>query len=277
MTDTVLSIAGSDPTGGAGIQADLKTMTAAGVYGAAVITCVTVQNSYGVSRVEPLHPVLVTEQLEAVLADHMVTHIKIGMVGNAAIAKAIAARLTTFAGEVIYDPVLTSTTGEDLVDKVDVADVFAYLLCRTTILTPNLPELEHLAQKPLPGEHDISSAVDKLFTENEHLRCILVKGGHAGSSRGLTDCLFYRKEGRVEAEKMTHPYITTRNTHGTGCTLAAAFAAYLSLGGGYVDAFRQSVAFLQLVLEKSRSANLINNPKGKGGMLHHLAASAHHE
>jgi len=163
MIKTILTLAGSDPTGGAGIQADLKTMTAAGVYGAAVITCITVQNSRGVTRVEPLHPVLVGEQIEAVLADHQVTHIKIGMVGTGGIGRVIARKLRDFAGEMIFDPVLLSTTGQQLMAPQDLDSVRADLLPITTVLTPNLPELEKLTGMSANNQDAINAAVTSLF------------------------------------------------------------------------------------------------------------------
>ena len=141
MTRTVLTIGGSDPTGGAGIQADIKTLTMLGVYGAAAITCVTVQNSHGVTAIQPLDPELVAAQIRAVLDDHHVHHVKIGMVGSTPIARAIGESLAGFEGEVIYDPVLSATTGQPLMEESGLDSLRRELLRRTTILTPNLPEL----------------------------------------------------------------------------------------------------------------------------------------
>lgn len=273
MIKTVLAVAGSDPTGGAGIQADLKTMTAIGVYGAAVITCITVQNSRGVSRMEPLDAGLVREQIEAVLADHRVTHIKIGMVGTAAVARAIRDALAGFRGEVVFDPVLTATAGQDLLEPEGLPGVCASLLGITTVLTPNIPELERIGAAAGNAGQDIKTAVRTLFDRHSSLRCILVKGGHAGLGDRITDRLFHAAAGRLEAESVAHPFVATANTHGTGCTLASAFAACHSLTGDYSTAFRRSVEFLQNVLEKGRSARIVKNPEGSGGLLHHLAAS----
>jgi hydroxymethylpyrimidine/phosphomethylpyrimidine kinase len=272
MIKTVLSIAGSDPGGGAGIQADLKTMTAIGVYGAAAITCITVQNSLGVERVEPLEPDLVRDQIEAVMADHRVTHIKIGMVGTAAVAEAIRDALVHFRGELVVDPVLSSTTGQRLTDR----DALAGLIGMATVLTPNIPELETAAAAVIGSEQDIITATGSLLDGHRHLRCILVKGGHAGQGGQITDYLFRKTSGRMEKETVTHPFIVTANTHGTGCTLAAAFTAWHSLTGNYNDAFRRSIAFLQKVLDKSRAAQIVRNPDGRGGLLHHLASSPVH-
>lgn len=274
MLKTVLTIAGSDPTGGAGIQADLKTMTAVGVYGAAVITCITVQNSRGVTRVEPLHPVLVGEQIEAVLADHQVTHVKIGMVGTAAIARIIARKLQNFAGEVIFDPVLLATTGQQLTAVEDLERIRAELLPRTTVLTPNLPELEQLTGMPASNAEETRDAVASLFQASDRLRAVLVKGGHGDTSTMITDTLYQGSAGVVTSEALSHTFLQTVNSHGTGCTLATALTAFLALGGDYSASFRQAVFFLQKIMRQSAATQVVTNPKGKGGLLHHLACSA---
>lgn len=273
MIKTILTIAGSDPTGGAGIQADLKTMTAIGVYGAAVVTCITVQNSRGVTRVEPLHPVLVGEQIEAVLADHQVTHIKIGMVGTAAIGRVIGRKLRDFVGEVILDPVLLATTGQQLMVPQDLDSVRADLFPITTVLTPNLPELEMLTGMTAHNADEISAAVSSLFQGSEHLRAVLVKGGHGDNGTMTTDYLYRATGGEVEREALTHSFLQTANSHGTGCTLASALAAFHALGGDYSSAFRQAVFFVQKLLRLSASARIVTNPKGKGGLLHQLVCS----
>ncbi|MDD3620713.1 MAG: bifunctional hydroxymethylpyrimidine kinase/phosphomethylpyrimidine kinase [Desulfobulbaceae bacterium] len=277
MIKTVLTIAGSDPCGGAGIQADLKTMAVIGVYGAAVITCITVQNSRGVTRVAPLDPGLVRAQIEAVTADHAVSHVKVGMVGTAAVAGAVRDALAAFRGEVIVDPVLSSTTGQELADRDGLTDICASLLGMATVLTPNIPELEILTAGSLRTGEDVPAAARLLFDANPRLRCLLVKGGHAGRGGRITDALFRATRGKLEQEVVTQPFIITRNSHGTGCTLASAFAAWHALTGDDTTAFRRSVAFLQNALERSKSARIVKNPTGGGGLLHHLASSPVHQ
>jgi len=277
MIKTVLAIAGSDPCGGAGIQADLKTMAVIGVYGAAVITCITVQNSRGVTRVVPLAPDLVRAQIEAVMADHAVSHVKVGMVGTAAVAGAVRDALAGFRGEVIVDPVMSSTTGQELADRDDLADICVSLLGMATVLTPNIPELEILTAGSLRVEEDVPAAARLLFDANPGLRCLLVKGGHGGHGGRITDYLLRSMDGELEQETVTHPFIVTGNAHGTGCTMASAFAAWHALTGDYTAAFRRSVAFLQDALEKSKSARIVKNPSGGGGLLHHLAISPVHQ
>ena len=157
MLATVLTIAGSDPTGGAGIQADLKTMTSIGVYGAAAITCITVQNSHGVVNIECLPSDLVYQQIRAVLDDHMVTHVKIGMVGNTDIAMAICDALTEFGGEVIYDPVMLASTGQPLMQEDTAVDMLHAIVSRCTVITPNIHELTRLSKDEIDASPKIKT------------------------------------------------------------------------------------------------------------------------
>ena len=163
MHATVLSIAGSDPSGGAGIQADLKTMTSIGVYGAAVVTCITVQNSHGVSRVEYVSPDLIFRQIKAVLDDQHVTHVKTGMFGSVSVAEAISEALADFRGEVICDPVMVSSTGQSLIDSGSVHELLENFVSRCTVLTPNLPELSRLTHTRIAGPQDSINAAEKLL------------------------------------------------------------------------------------------------------------------
>lgn len=270
MQATVLTIAGSDPTGGAGLQADLKTMTILGVYAAAVVTCITVQNSRGVSQVHPLEPDLVAEQIRAVLEDHHVTHIKIGMVGTAAIAEAINRTLAKYTGEVIIDPVLLSTTGQELLQPSDLAAMKLNLINRATVITPNLPELSAIANMATDDPEKTLAAAGSLFDEFSELRGVLVKGGHITNEKEVTDFLLYRSEKIIKLISSTRPFVKSRNTHGTGCTLAAAFTAFHSLTGDDELAFFNSTNFIQQALELSSSRKIVKNPTGYGGLFHAL-------
>lgn len=270
MQATVLTIAGSDPTGGAGLQADVKTMTIIGVYAAAVVTCITVQNSRGVKRIEPLEPDLVADQIWSVLEDHHVTHIKIGMVGTAAIAEAINRTLKDFTGEIIIDPVLLSTTGQELLQPSDIAAMKSNLVSRATILTPNLPELSAIMGMATTDPEQTLAAAGSLLDEFSNLRGVVVKGGHATGEKEVTDFLLYRSEKIIKLVSSTRPSIESRNTHGTGCTLASAYAAYHCLTGNDELAFLNSTNFIQLALKISSSRKIINNPAGCGGLLHAL-------
>ncbi len=264
MTATVLAVAGSDPTGGAGIQADIRTMTDIGVYGAAAVTCITVQNSRGVQQVVPLAPGLVAEQARAVLADHHVTHIKIGMIGTREIGAALGRVLAEFTGDVIFDPVLAATTGEQLTDRAGLAVIRGALLARTTILTPNLPELALLAGHEQDGPAgDPLAMARQLLARSPRLRAVLVKGGH-GRDGILTDYLVRRQQTLAEQ----HPRIDTVNSHGTGCILSSAFAAYLCQGLDDAAAFAASVHYLQRLLAENAARRIVRSPGGRGPLFH---------
>jgi hydroxymethylpyrimidine/phosphomethylpyrimidine kinase len=258
---TIMAVGGSDPSGGAGIQADLKTLTMLGEYGAAVITAITVQNSHGVEHIEPLSPSLVSRQIEAVLADHWVTHIKIGMVGTGAIARSVGESLSDFRGEIIYDPVLAASTGQSLLMDDGMEMINKHLLQVVTVLTPNLPELNRLTQKTR------ETAVEELFRQNPNLNCIIVKGGHGRVNNNLlTDtCFIGDIDNKVTA---CHKYIHSRNSHGTGCTMASAFAAYHSKTNDYSQSFTSSSNFVERLLIRSSTKTVVLNPAGKGPMLH---------
>lgn len=268
----ILSIAGSDPSGGAGIQADIKTLTVLGVYGAAAVTCLTAQNTRGVRAILPVAPDFVREQIEAVLADLPVTHIKIGMLGTGEIARAVGSALDGFAGEVVCDPVLTASDGHALLANEALADFFAHVLAKSTVLTPNIPELERISSTPCSTEEGILAAAEKILKEFPNLRAVVATGGHLDPQRQtIADflCLRSLRQG-VVARKAEHPRIRTANTHGTGCTFASAFAACHLLTGDYEPAFFKTVGFMDSLLRKSAAL-----PMGHGnGPLAHHACSA---
>jgi len=142
------------------------------------------------------------------------------------------------------------------------------------VLTPNLPELEKLTGMPANNQDAINAAGTSLFQASKRLRGVLVKGGHGDNSIMTTDHMYYYVvSGKVESEALTHSFLNTANSHGTGCTLASAFTAFHALGGDYSSSFRQAVFFLQKVLRKSAPARVVNNPKGKGGLLHYLGCT----
>jgi len=270
---TVLAIAGSDPTGGAGIQADLKTMTTLGVYAAAAITCVTVQNSKGVSRIEPLSPGLVREQVLAVLADHHVTHIKIGMVGTPELACCLGELIADFRGQVIYDPVMAASTGQGLAGQDTLRAILNRLMANITVITPNLPEL--MALVTAMGEKkigmmetalEIEQAAAILLRAYPNLACVVVKGGHGQGDR-LADYCFHRSG---KSQSIKHARIKTRNAHGTGCTTASALTALHLRTGDYEQAFVQAISYLQTLLALSAPADIVINVDGQGPLLHHL-------
>ncbi|MFZ5773988.1 MAG: bifunctional hydroxymethylpyrimidine kinase/phosphomethylpyrimidine kinase [Thermodesulfobacteriota bacterium] len=262
-----LSIAGSDPSGGAGIQADLKTFTALGVYGGAAITCLTVQNSQGVVDFTPCAPELVKNQVEAVLADLPVTHVKTGMIGTPEIAQAIAAALKDFQGELICDPVLTASSGLRLFQAKDAAWLLP-LLQRATVLTPNLPELSALTNSQPKNAREAVEAARSLLAALPNLRAVALTGGHLREDAPEVEDFLIRRSGTgAEVIRVAHPRLDTRNTHGTGCTFASAFTACHLLSGDDEQAFRGAVEFLASLLAASADLNL---GRGQGGLAHHL-------
>ena len=268
-TPTVLSIAGSDPSGGAGIQADLKTFAVIGVYGGAVISSLTVQNTLGVRKVIPLAPELVREQICEVLADLAVSHIKIGMVGSTATARAISDALREFEGEVIYDPVMRSTSGKSLVEEDGAAVLAEFLVARATVITPNIPELALLVDRANTGRSETEAAAS-LFKRFPRLRAVALTGGHGEKTADtVSDRLFLRRPDNANPSclSLSHPKILTANSHGTGCTFAAAYTAFHQQTDDDQAAFARTVSFMTQLIQQSAAYRIGN---GNGPLQHHL-------
>ncbi len=266
FSKTVLTIAGSDPSGGAGIQADIKTFQRLKVYGGAVITNLTIQNTRGVKTNYPVAGHIVGEQISAVLDDLNVSHIKIGMIGTAKIARTVSRALAEFRGEIIYDPIMISSSGLALLEKKGRADVISDLLERATVLTPNLDELGSLSGQVCHTTAEAQAAVGSLF-HLPRLRAVILKGGHIKETDELvTDYLFLAADPGI-SQQTSHPRIATCNNHGTGCTFAAAFAAYHLHCNDYGQAFRRSSAFVWRLLKESRNSK---TGHGNGGLIHYL-------
>ena len=247
---TVLSIAGSDPSGGAGIQADIKTMSALGVYAAAAVTAITVQNTRGVSRVVEVAPDVVAAQIEAVMTDLHPRVVKIGMTGSAALQQAVCQALEQAADdnpEVVADPVLRSSSGTDLMPPEAQLYYTRHMVPRAALLTPNLPEaavLTGMARVSTPAE--VRLAAKRLLGMGP--RAVLMKGGH-GSGNVKQDVLFWHEGGALRSAAFTAPAVTTRNTHGTGCALASAIAAYRARGLTWPDAVARAKHYVTLALQ----------------------------
>jgi hydroxymethylpyrimidine/phosphomethylpyrimidine kinase len=225
MICNVLSIAGSDPSGGAGIQADLKTFSARGTYGMAVLTALTAQNTQGVSRVHAVPSDLVTEQIRMVFADIRVDAVKIGMIANAPIAEAVANALFPHRGiPIVLDPVMIAKGGAALLDVEAIDILKTRLLALATLLTPNLPEAAALLGEPAAASRD---AMEQQAEKLRALGCsaVLVKGGHLGGTQSPD--VLVSESGITWFEA---PRVATKNTHGTGCTLSSALAAELAKG-----------------------------------------------
>jgi len=262
-TPIALTIAGSDSSGGAGIQADLKTFSAFGVYGASVITALTAQNTRGVTAVEPVTPAFVVAQIGAVLGDLEVGAIKTGMLANAAIVEAVAGALR--GGErrpLVVDPVMVATSGDSLLSPDAVEAVRRELLPLATLLTPNLPEAARLLQT---GE---AASEAEAVAQARALRglgsaAVLLKGGHGGGDTAV-DILC--DDGGIR--RFARPRIDTPHTHGTGCTLSAAIAALLAQGAGLAEAVERAKTYVWQALEAGRMLGV-----GRGhGPVDHLFA-----
>lgn len=224
MAPIALTIAGSDSGGGAGIQADLKTFSALGVYGASVITAITAQNTRDVTAVHPVPIDVVEAQIDAVLGDLDVKAIKIGMLGTPDLIRAVAARLQGFDGPIVLDPVMVAKSGATLLADEALEALRTHLLPLATVLTPNIPEAAKLLDQP---EELTACGLQRqgqaLFDMGPG--AVLMKGGH-GLGAVCTDWLI----SAAGAQALKADRITTKNTHGTGCTLSSAIAAGLARG-----------------------------------------------
>ena len=231
----ILSIAGSDSSAGAGIQQDLKTITALGNYGATVITAITAQNTLGVQHVMPVPAEVVARQIESVISDLDVRAVKIGMIPNLEVAQAIVSSLRTLF-PVVLDPVMISTSGTRLMAEDCVEYIVRELMPRCTLVTPNLPEMQML-DTLLHGQLPTN---------------FLVKGGHAEGD-DMTDRLVMT-DGTVHT--FTHPRIASKNLHGTGCTLSSAIASCLADGLSLPEAVAKAKQFLTSAIAAGRELRI---------------------
>jgi len=257
---TALTIAGSDSSGGAGIQADLKTFSALGVYGASAITAITAQNTRKVERVEALPKGMVQQQILTVLHDLSVDAIKIGMVLSANIVQEIAEAIRNYQGYVVLDPVMIAKSGDPLLDEEAIESIRTLLLPRADLITPNLPEVAVLSKDQQAGNTDQALSQGHVLRELG-AKAVLVKGGH-GKNSTCTDWLIVNKQSPI---KLTSPRINTRNTHGTGCTYSAAIAAYLAKSEALVDAVTHAHNYLARAIQ---SADQLSIGSGHGPVHH---------
>jgi hydroxymethylpyrimidine/phosphomethylpyrimidine kinase len=260
VTLSVLSIAGSDPSGGAGIQADLKTFSALGAYGAAAITALTAQNTRGVTGVFPVPASFVADQLEALFADLDVRAVKTGMLGEPAVVEAVVAAVERYdVPNLVVDPVMVATSGDRLVSDETIAAIRDRLVPLATIITPNLPEAAALLGWDAVTSETATKAAEELRSLGA--RAALVKGGH-GDGPEAVDVL-------ADADG-THEYraarVRTRNTHGTGCTLSSAIAARLAQGASLREAVAVAKRYVTGALRGADSLRI-----GHGaGPVHHF-------
>ena len=255
---TALTIAGSDSSGGAGIQADIKTMTMNGVYAMSAITALTAQNTMGVKAVQESTPEFLKEQLDSVFEDIYPNAVKIGMVSSAELIYVIADRLKYYkARNVVVDPVMVATSGSALMKDSAVQILIEELLPLATLVTPNIPEAEVLSRLTIESKEDMI-AVSKRIGDNYHC-AVLLKGGHSVSD---ADDLLYINGEVVwfEAKRIDNP-----NTHGTGCTLSSAIASNLAKGFDLIESVRRAKDYISRAL----SAQL-DLGQGSGPMMHNF-------
>lgn len=259
----VLSIAGSDPSGGAGVQADLKAFSALGAYGMCAVTALTAQNTTGVRGVSGVDPAFLRDQIDAVFDDVRVDAVKIGMVGSAASVKAVAECLERYQpAVVVLDPVMVAKSGDRLIDDAAVAGLRERLLPLASVVTPNLPETAVLLE-----DRHAPAAIDAMEAAGLRLlrlgaRAVLVKGGHLDGD-AVTDVLCEPTGTRTYGSER----VLTANTHGTGCTLSSAIAALAPASGSMADAVEAARRYLVMALGAADRLSV-----GHGcGPVHHFA------
>jgi hydroxymethylpyrimidine/phosphomethylpyrimidine kinase len=259
----VLSIAGSDSGGGAGIQADLKTMSALGCYGMTAITALTAQNTTGVRAIHAVPLQMLGDQIDAVVEDIGVDAVKIGMLHSAPTVRAVAAAIDRHRLErVVLDPVMIATSGATLIDEEAIAVIVRELFPKATVITPNLDEAALLVGRKLHTENDMDAAARRLIELGA--RAVLVKGGHLAGET-VADLLLVRGG---EPVWMRAPRIHTPNTHGTGCTLSSAIASYLALGCFLQDAVHRAREYIRGALEAGAN---VRTGTGSGPLNHGYA------
>lgn len=246
MIPIALTIAGSDPSGGAGIQADLKTFFRHEVYGASAITLLTVQNTRGVTAVELMSETLVRDQIEAVLTDLSVRAIKTGALGSDVLVRAVAHALEAFDGHVVVDPVMISKHGTPLLDDGAVQAFVDHLMARATLVTPNVHEAERLAGVAIRCKDDMETAARILIAKGA--RSVLLKGGHLDGEESA-DVLV----SGGEVNWFSAPRVASIHTHGTGCSLSAAITARLARGESLLSAVGEAKRWLTQAIESAEA------------------------
>ncbi|TKB56008.1 bifunctional hydroxymethylpyrimidine kinase/phosphomethylpyrimidine kinase [Ferrimonas aestuarii] len=263
-TPIVLTIAGSDSGGGAGIQADIKAISATGGYAASVITALTAQNTLGVSGIFAVTPEFVEQQLDAVFTDLNVVAVKIGMLADSAVIQAVASKLRQYQPQfVVVDPVMVATSGDLLLEHSAIDTLKSELLPLADIITPNLPEGAALLGVPVPSSE---SEMEQCIGGLRALGCksVLLKGGHLEQTTEATDLLILAQECR----RLSSPRVSTNNTHGTGCTLSAAIACYLAQGSDLIEAVTQAKRYISDAIAHADELSV-----GRGhGPVHHFYA-----
>lgn len=248
-----LTIAGSDSGGGAGIQADLKTFSALGVYGASVITAITAQNTVGVSAIMDVTTDVISRQIEAVLSDIKPQAVKTGMLSTASIIQTVSDTIKTHAvKKLVVDPVMVAKSGDRLLQDSAISALIEQLLPQAMVLTPNIPEAEVLTGKTITTLSDMERAADTLRAMGP--KYIIVKGGHL---KGEAIDVFY--DGR-KIYHLRHQRIRSKNTHGTGCTFSAAIAAHLAKGLPVLESVRLAKRYISQAITHAFSVGSGHGP-----------------
>jgi hydroxymethylpyrimidine/phosphomethylpyrimidine kinase len=263
MTPIALTIAGSDSSGGAGIQADLKTFAALGVYGATVITALTAQSTHGVTAIHEVPPDFITAQMYAVLSDLAVGAVKIGMLPCAGAIAAVAAGLDTWTlANVVLDPVMVASSGDRLLAGDAIVEFKRELIPRARVVTPNLPEAAALLDTTMAtDEHEMLLQAEGILALGA--KAVLIKGGHGTGHESVDLLLDGGAVTRLAARR-----IATRNTHGTGCTLSSAIAAGLAKGRDLASAVSEAKDYVTAAIAAADRLDVGGGP----GPLHHFYA-----
>ncbi len=259
MRHTALTIAGSDSSGGAGIQADIKTMIANGVYAMSAITALTAQNTTGVTGIMEVTPDFLAKQLDSIFTDIRPKAVKIGMVSSVELIQTISAKLEEYKAEkVVVDPVMVATSGSKLISDDAIEVLKKELLHKACVITPNIPEAEVLSEMTISSEEDMIKAAEKI--SNSYSCAVLLKGGH--SINDANDLLYSDGTYKWYYGKR----INNDNTHGTGCTLSSAIASNLAKGFSLDESVERAKAYISGALSA-----MLNLGKGKGPMDHGFA------
>ncbi|QUM85425.1 bifunctional hydroxymethylpyrimidine kinase/phosphomethylpyrimidine kinase [Moritella sp. 28] len=267
FTPIVLTIAGSDSGGGAGIQADIKVMSATGSYACSVITAITAQNTLGVSAIFPIPLEHVEKQLDAVFTDLNIVAVKVGMLADDDIIKIVAAKIKQYQPAfLVVDPVMVATSGDLLIQESAISTLKAELLPLADIITPNLPEGAALIGSEIPSsEADMINMITGL--RQLGAKAVLLKGGHLEQDENSNDLLIFPED----VHHLTAKRINTRNTHGTGCTLSSAIASYLAQGH---DLLRAVQLGKQYISQAIAHADELEIGKGHGPVNHFFSGHA---
>lgn len=252
---SVLTIAGSDSIGGAGIQADIKTIFSLNAYAASCITAITAQNTMGVKNIQPVLPNILEDQIECVLTDLYIDAIKIGMIYNKENAEIIYKTLKKhkYDGFLVIDPVLVATSGNNLFKNNILETMKTYLFPIATIITPNIPEAEAICNKKIESKADMIAAAKEIINKY-NAKNVLIKGGH-NVSEDMTDILVLSNKNYYE---YSAPKIDSKNTHGTGCTLSSAIATYLAKGYHLQESVKKAKEYVYQAILASKDLVLGN-------------------